>query len=79
MSEAFLGSCKAALNNLISSDAIQKSDNPFQAFSEGILNFHAHYCEDDHSSTWCHHEKVTCVICYDRVNGVIGVIVQYCH
>jgi hypothetical protein len=58
MPEAFIGSCKAALNNLISSEDIQNADDAFTAFSEGIMNFHAHYCCDDHSSTWCRHNKV---------------------
>ena len=58
MAEPFLGSCKAALNNLISSEQLQASDNPFRDFSAGILNFHQHYCLDIHSSPWCHHEKV---------------------
>lgn len=58
MSEAFIGSCKTALTNLISSDRIQSSDDPFKSFAEGLLNFHRHYCLDDHTSSWCHHEKV---------------------
>ncbi len=58
MPEPFLNSCKAALNNLISSDKIQNSANPYNDFSDGLLNFHPHYCLDDHSSVWCLHEKV---------------------
>ena len=58
MTDPFLGSCKAALNNLISSDKIQASDDPYRDFSEGIMNFHRHYCLDDHSSPWCQHENV---------------------
>ena len=58
MTDAFIGSCKAALNNLISSEKIQSSDDPYSDFSDAIKNFHVHYCLDDHSSSWCHHEKV---------------------
>ena len=47
-----------ALSNLISSEKIQGSDDPLKSFSEAILNFHSHYCLDDHSSPWCCHEKV---------------------
>ena len=33
--------------------------------SEALLNFHKHYCEDDHSSVWCqYHPKVTKCIQY---------------
>ena len=59
MSEAFLGSCKTALNNLIASEAITEHENPYTAFSEAQLNFLNHYCLNDHSSEWCHHEKVS--------------------
>ena len=55
-----MGSCKTALNNIIASDRVHESDNPYSAFSEGILNFYSHYCEDDHTSSWCVHEKVCC-------------------
>ena len=58
MSEAFLGRCKASLNNLIASEVVQESEDPYSAFSEGILNFYQHYCLDIHTSSWCHHEKV---------------------
>lgn len=58
MPEGFLGHCKAALSNLISSDKLQQSDDSLEAFSEAILNFHSHYCLDVHSSPWCHHEMV---------------------
>ena len=59
MGEGFLNSCKAALSNLISSEVIESSDNPYADFSSAIKNFHDHYCLDDHTSTWCHHDKVS--------------------
>jgi hypothetical protein len=40
MPETFLGSCKAPLNNLISSNRVQSADTPFEAFPEGLLDFH---------------------------------------
>ena len=58
MPENFIGSCTAAFKNLIASDIIQSAEDPYEAFSEGILNFHSHYCLNNHTSTWCHHEKV---------------------
>ena len=58
MNEAFIGSCKAALSNLIAVDKLYESEDPCQEFSAGILNFHAHYCQDDHNSSWCYHDKV---------------------
>jgi hypothetical protein len=62
MQEGFLGHCKAALSNLISSDAVKESEDPLKAFAEAIVNFHSHYCLDVHSSPWCHHEKVMTVL-----------------
>ena len=58
MDEGFLSGCKAALSNLLSSDTIKRSDDPFTAFSSAIMNFYSHYCLDEHSSEWCHHNKV---------------------
>ena len=58
MSEAFISSCKTALNNLIASERVYDSDDPYSSFSEGILNFFPHYCQEDHSSSWCFHAKV---------------------
>ena len=59
MTEQFLTSCKSALNNLIGSDKVYSSENPFAAFSDGIINFHSHYCLNDHTSLWCFHDKVS--------------------
>lgn len=58
MSDAFINSCKAALTNLISADRLSEAVDPYVAFSNGILNFYAHYCLDDHSSSECYHDKV---------------------
>lgn len=58
MPEEFIGSCTTALKNLISADDIKTSATPYSDFSEGIKNFHKHYCLDDHTSRWCHHPKV---------------------
>ena len=57
MPDSFLTSCKAALNNLIAT--VVEMEDPYEKFSEGIRNFHKHYCEDDHSSDWCCHDKVS--------------------
>lgn len=59
MPEAMIGSCKRALNNLISSDTIAESSDPYSDFTTATLNFYKHYVEDDHTSTWCHHEKAS--------------------
>ena len=58
MSEDFIKSCKKALRNLISSERVEESEDPYSLFSEGVLNFFSHYCLDEHASTWCHHKKV---------------------
>jgi len=59
MSEAFINSCKNALSNLISSETILQSEDPYSAFSSALLNFYQHYCLDKHDSKWCDHEKVS--------------------
>ena len=58
MNEAFITSCKTALRNLISSEAVLESEDPHASFSDGLMNFYFHYCYNDHTSTWCYHEKV---------------------
>ncbi len=58
MTDSFLGSCKAALSNLIASDKIQGDENAFVNFSEALVNFYHHYCLDIHTSPWCTHDKV---------------------
>jgi len=54
--------CKTALSNLTTSDELQQADNSYKAFSDGVQNFLRHYCLDDHTSTWCHHDKVKIII-----------------
>ncbi len=53
-----LNHCKASLSNVIASDKVQSSDDILKTFSEGIVNIINHYCDNDHSSTWCLHDKV---------------------
>ncbi len=62
MSDDLLTHCKAALSGLIASDSVQQFDDPFKNFTDGIWNFVAHYCDDVHTSSWCHHPKVTIVM-----------------
>ena len=50
--------CKAELSNLFS-DKIKQSDDSFTTFSSAIMNFYGHYCLDEYSSEWCHHDKVS--------------------
>ncbi len=59
MSDDLLTHCKAALSNVIASDIVQQSDNPFKEFTDGIQNFVQHYCRDSLAYSWCHHPKVT--------------------
>ncbi len=75
MSHSTLNRCKAELKNVIASDRVKGSGDPYEAFSEGFLNFHAHYCLDDHSSSWCYHDKVTV---RDRNQTLIHVDVSVC-
>ena len=58
MSDNLIVQCKAALSNLIASEHVQQSDNPYKDFTDGIINFISHYCLDDHTSSLCHHAKV---------------------
>ena len=74
MTEQFLTSCKSALSNLIGSDKVYSSENPFAAFSDGILNFHSHYCLNDHTSPWCFHDKVSfCVQAIQRTCNYLSM------
>ena len=59
MSEGILAHCKAALSNLFVSEQVELASDPLMAISEDILNFVSHYCLNDHTSEWCHHEKVS--------------------
>ena len=37
---------------------VLENDNSLKSFSEGLLNFHNHYCRDAHDSQWCkYHPK----------------------
>ena len=72
MPDSLLNNCKAVLNNLIASEQVNKSANPFQAFSEGVTNFVQHYCHDNHTSSWCHHNKVNKKI-YNKNYNVTNV------
>ncbi len=58
MNDAFITCCKTALKNLMANEEVLESEDPYAAFSEGLMSFPAHYCLDDHSSPWCLHEKV---------------------
>ena len=43
----------------MASPDVVTAEDPLKAFSEALLNFHSHYCMDDHSSKWCqYHLKV---------------------
>ena len=59
-----MNNCKGALSNLIASERVLESDNPYEAFSEGVLNFVRHYCRDDHASSWCRHVKVKKIVIF---------------
>ncbi len=58
MSEGLLTHCKTVQSNLISSDEVNSATDHLKEYSEGIENFLAHYCYDDHISAWCRHDKV---------------------
>ena len=44
---------RTELHNLISCEVVLEDSNPLEAFSKGLLNFHSHYCRDQHDSAWC--------------------------
>ena len=59
MTEEFINRAKKSLRHIMASPDVIESDRPFEAFKEALLNFHAHYCQDIHSSKWCkYHPKV---------------------
>ena len=58
ITEALVDRMKAALRNLISCEVLEDS-NPLEAFSKGLLNFHSHYCKDQHDSPWCKFHAAT--------------------
>ncbi len=72
MTDPLIGSCKAALKHLIATDRVLESEDPYAVFSEGLLNFHAHYCVDDYSSPWCWHEKV-----YNMIINMVSNTLMY--
>ena len=53
ITEALIDRMKTALRNLISCEEVLEDSNPLEAFSKGLLNFHSHYCKDQHDSPWC--------------------------
>ena len=53
MSKVFVDRAKHFLKCLMSCSEVLDSDNPLSAFSEGIMNFYSHYCQDKHDSVWC--------------------------
>ena len=59
MTEAHVDRMKAALRNLISCEEVLEDSNPLEAFSKGLLNFHSHYCKDQHDSPWCKFHATT--------------------
>ena len=59
MTEALVDRMKAALRNLMSCEEVLEDDNPLEAFSKGLLNFHSHYCMDKHDSPWCKFHAAT--------------------
>ena len=50
---------KAALHNLMSCEEVLEDSNPLEAFSKGLLNFHSHYCNNQHDSSWCKFHAAT--------------------
>ena len=59
MTEAHVDRMKAALRNLMSCEEVLEDSNPLEAFSKGLLNFHSHYCKDQHDSPWCKFHAAT--------------------
>ena len=58
MTEAFIARAKHSLKNLMSCPDVLETDDSLKAFSEGLLNFHSHYCRNAHDSQWCkYHPK----------------------
>ena len=59
MSDDFIKRAKRLQSHLVASPDVMGADDPLKAFSEALLNFHSHYCQDVHSSRWCkYHPQV---------------------
>ena len=58
-SDDFIKQVKKSLSQIMASPDVIETEDPLQAFSEALLNFHSHYCKDLHSSKWCkYHPQV---------------------
>ncbi|XP_065915443.1 uncharacterized protein [Dysidea avara] len=58
ITEQLITRAKKSLRNIMACPDVLTSDDPLKAFSEALLNFHCHYCLDQHSSEWCkYHPK----------------------
>ena len=49
-----------SLHQIMASPDVVSVEDPLKAFSEALMNFHSHYCKDNHSSKLrqYHHPKV---------------------
>ena len=60
ISDDFIKQAKRSLWQIMASPDVIEAEDPLQAFSEALLNFHSHYCKDLHSSKRCkYHSQVT--------------------
>ena len=66
-SDEFIKWAKKSLSQIMASPDVIGAEDPLMAFSEALLNFHSHhcqdahshYCQDVHSSKWCkYHPQV---------------------
>lgn len=53
ISDEFIKWAKKSLSQIMASPDVIGAEDPLMAFSEALLNFHSHHCQDVHSSKWC--------------------------
>lgn len=49
----FIKQAKRSLRQIMASSDVIGAEDSLGAFSEALLNFHSHYCQDVHSFKWC--------------------------
>ena len=72
---------KTVLRNLICCEDVLEDSNSLEAFSMGLLNFHSHYCKDQHDSPWYKvHSKInddgSIPICFFKIANFLSHFIE---
>ena len=57
MIDSVITRAKKSLRHIIANPDVVTVDDPLTAFSDALMNFHAHYCKDEHTSQWCQYQS----------------------